>query len=240
MSFKINSGEIVGIVGESGCGKSTVCGLINGLVKPDKGEVLFNGENVLRFNKEKLHNYRKNVQTIFQDSSAAINPRFTIGNSIAEPLDNFTKRSKKEKKEEVISVLKTVGLNESFYYRYPRQLSGGQKQRVAIARAIVINPQFLLMDEITSSLDVAIQAQILNLILDLKEEYGLGGLFISHDIGVVKYMCDRVLVMYNGSIVEEIAGEKIKEVTHPYAKLLLNSIPHIDNNQLISQNIRSE
>jgi len=236
VSFRVKKGEIIGLVGESGCGKSTMTNIINGLIKPDKGQVLFDGKDISEFGNKRKKEYRQNVQTIFQDSAASLNPRCTVGLSIAEPIENFFSLSKEEIKGIVMEALKKVGLSEKDYDKYPKKLSGGQRQRVAIARAIVLKPQFVLMDEITSSLDVSIQAQILNLVQDLKEEHGLGAVFISHDIGVVRHMCDKVFVMYRGCIVEEIEGEKIKEAVHPYSKMLLDCVPHIGNNDFFEKN----
>lgn len=237
ISFTIREGEAVGLVGESGCGKSTVASLIAGLSKADSGNIYFNHKNIADLKGREFDFYRKNTQMVFQDSSSALNPRLTAGQCIAEPIENFLKFSKQEIKNLTEELLRYVGLANRDYCKYPRQFSGGQRQRICIARAIAVKPKFLLLDEVTSNLDVSVQAQILNLLVRLKKEYQMGCLFISHDFGVVRYMCDKIIVMYHGGIVEMIAEKDLKEVVHPYSKLLLASVPTINTN-ILANNVR--
>lgn len=229
VSFTIREGESVGLVGESGCGKSTIAGLIAEQIYADSGEICFNRKNIRDLKGQDYDFYRRNVQMVFQDSISALNPRLTAGQCIAEPMENFLNLDIKERKSLVEELLVQVGLDPGDYYKYPRQFSGGQRQRIAIARAIAVKSKFLLLDEVTSNLDVSVQAQILNLLVRLKEEYTMGFLLISHDFGVVRYMCDKVMVMYRGRIVEVLADKDLKNVIHPYAKLLLASVPSIYN-----------
>lgn len=227
VSFTIRRGESVGLVGESGCGKSTIASLIAGLDEVDGGEICFNGQTLQSLKGKDRRRYHQHVQMVFQDTVAALNPRWTAGASISEPIENFLNLNKQERQALVYELLEQVGLTKADYHKVPRQFSGGQRQRIAIARAIAIKPEFLLLDEVTSSLDVSIQAQILNLLVRLKKEFNMGFLLISHDFGVVRYMCDQILIMYRGRIVEEISTENLKHVQHPYSKLLLASVPSI-------------
>lgn len=244
VSFTIREGETVGLVGESGCGKSTVAGLIAGLIQADSGEIWFNEKNIRELKGQEYDFYRRNIQMVFQDSVSSFNPRFTAGQCIAEPIESLLNLNIKERKDLIEELLAQVGLNAEDYHKYPRQFSGGQRQRICIARAIAIKPKFLLLDEVTSNLDVSVQAQILNLLVRLKEEYKMGCLFISHDFGVVRYMCDKTMVMYRGNIVEMLADTDLKNVVHPYAKLLLASVPTIrskisSEHQMIRQTEKS-
>lgn len=227
VSFKIKEGKSLGIVGESGCGKSTAANIAAGLITPTKGRCTYNGKDLKNLKRQESLEYRRNVQMVFQDYNAALNPRMTVGASIAEPIRNFIKPGKKEEKELAKQMLKQIGLTEMDADRYPRAFSGGQRQRICIARAIATSPKILLLDEVTSNLDVSVQAQILNLLADLKKSQGMGMLLISHDIGVVRYMCDKILVMYQGHVVEELDSENLKNAKHPYTKQLLASVPAI-------------
>lgn len=235
VSFTIDEGETVGLVGESGCGKSTIATLIAGLIKADSGEIYFNQKSIKDLKKKEYNFYRRNVQMVFQDSVSSLNPKLTAGQSISEPIENFLDLDVKERKNLVVELLNKVGLDLSDYDKYPREFSGGQRQRISIARAIAIKSKFLLLDEVTSNLDVSVQAQILNLLTDLKKEYNMGCLFISHDFGVIRYMCDKIMVMYRSRIVEMLVDKDLNDVVHPYSKLLLNSVPRIHKKTPLDQ-----
>lgn len=229
ISFTVKKGETLSIVGESGCGKSTTAKLLMTIEKPTEGEIFFEGKDITKFDKEELKAYRKKVQIIFQDPYSSLNPRWKVGKIIAEPLLLNTDLNTKEIKEKVLAIMKKVGLLEEWYERYPHQFSGGQRQRIGIARALVLNPEVIICDEPVSALDVSIQAQVLNLLLDLQEEFNLTYVFISHDLGVVEHISDRIVVMYFGDIVESNDVEGLfSNPTHDYTKQLLSAIPTID------------
>jgi len=225
VSFEIYRGEVFGVVGESGCGKTTLGRTILLLTKPTAGEIYYDGENILKYDREKLREFRLKAQMIFQDPYSSLNPRYTIFDIIIEGA-RYHGLDIGDPEEFVISLLKKVGLKEEHLYRYPHEFSGGQKQRIAIARALSMNPEFIVFDEPTSALDVSVQASILNMLKDLQKELGLTGLFISHDLAVVKYMSQRIGVMYVGRIVE-IGGSSdlFKVQLHPYTKALFSAIP---------------
>ena len=227
LTFDLNPGEILGIVGESGCGKSTLARTIIGLLKPTSGHVYLDGENLTELDNAEFRSKRQQIQLIFQDPLAALNPRMTIGNIVAEPLREFRPElGQSQIQQEVESILKRVGILPSQINRYPHQFSGGQCQRVGIARALIVKPQLLLCDEAVSALDVSVQAQIVNLLLDLKEEMGLSIIFISHDLRIVRQLCDRVLVMYLGKVVELNTTKEIYgHPKHPYTKMLIEAVP---------------
>jgi len=227
VSFKLQEGHSIGLVGESGCGKSTTASVIAGLVRPNAGQCMFGGKEISHLKGQDFLDYRRNVQMVFQDPSSALNPCLTARQCVAEPIRNFLQLSKIEENERMNMLLEQVGLTPDDADKYPRAFSGGQQQRICIARAIALNPHFLLLDEVTSSLDVSVQAQIINLLSDLRKIHNMGILMISHDIGVVRYVCDKVLVMYRGNIVEELDSEKFSEAQHPYSKKLLASVPAI-------------
>lgn len=227
VSFKLREGESIGLVGESGCGKSTTASVVAGLVRPSSGRCLFDGNDISQLRGQNFLDYRRSVQMVFQDPSSALNPRLNAGQCIAEPIRNFMKISKSEEKNKVEKLLKQVGLSAEDVGKYPQAFSGGQRQRICIARAIALEPRFLLLDEVTSSLDVSVQAQIINLLSDLRKSLNMGILMISHDIGVVRYMCDKVFVMHRGKIVEELDSENFDKAEHPYSKKLLASVPSI-------------
>ncbi len=229
ISFNVEKGEVHSIVGESGCGKSTTAKLLMTIEEPTEGEIFFEGKDITKFSSEELKEYRKKVQIIFQDPYSSLNPRWKVGKIIAEPLKLNTNLSAKEIKKEVLSIMKKVGLQEDWYERYPHQFSGGQRQRIGIARALILKPEVIICDEPVSALDVSIQAQVLNLLLDLQKEFNLTYIFISHDLGVVEHISDRITVMYFGDIVESNDVEGLfANPQHEYTKTLLNAIPVID------------
>lgn len=228
VSFSINKGEIYALAGESGCGKSTIAKTITRLIKPVGGEILFEGENVLEYSKDNIKKYPSEVQMIFQNPYSSLNPKMKIGEILQEPLDINTKYSKNRKRALVKSVLDDVGLTVESLERYPHEFSGGQRQRIAIARALILNPKLIIADEPVSALDASIQAQIINLLKDLKKEKNLTILFISHDLNVIRYLADKVGVMYMGKLIEQNFTEQIfRFPKEDYTKLLLNSSPKL-------------
>ena len=226
VSFEIREGETLGLVGESGCGKSTLARLVTQLIPVTSGKIFFGDVELTRMRGEKLRQYRRQMQMIFQDPFASLDPRMTVGDIIAEPLDNFRVMRGRKRNERVQELLKIVGLNPNFNNRYPHEFSGGQRQRIGIARALALNPQLVVCDEAISALDVSIQAQIVNLLEDLQREFKLTYLFIAHDLSVVRHISDRVMVMYLGKIVEVADSvETYSSPKHPYTKALLSAIP---------------
>ncbi len=227
INLDIYKGETLGLVGESGCGKSTLGRLILRLIEPTKGEVRFNGVNVYSLGSKELRKQRRQMQIIFQDPYASLNPRMTIGGIVGEPLAiHHLVNTKKEKMERVVDLLKEVGLRPDMVNRYPHEFSGGQRQRIGIARAVALKPEFIVCDEPVSALDVSIQAQIINLLSDLQKKFRLTYLFIAHDLKVVEYISDRVAVMYLGEVVELAKSEDIyRDPKHPYTQALLSAIP---------------
>jgi oligopeptide/dipeptide ABC transporter ATP-binding protein len=226
VSFEIYPGETVGLVGESGCGKSTLGRLITQLMPVTSGNIFFEGVDLTKLGGEKLRQKRRQLQMIFQDPYSSLNPRMTVGDIIAEPLQNFGLLRGRAKDKRVQELLKIVGLNPYFNNRYPHEFSGGQRQRIGIARAIALQPKLIVADEPISALDVSIQAQIINLMEDLQKEFQLTYLFIAHDLSVVRHISDRVMVMYLGKIVEIADSVEIyRNPRHPYTKALLSSIP---------------
>lgn len=226
VDISIRKGEIYGVVGESGCGKSTLGRLLLRLEEPTSGEIFFKGENISRLSSKALKAFRRKSQIIFQDPYSSLNPRQPVGNAIEEGLIIHGIGSHRERKQLVEEIAEIVGLSKDHLKLYPHELSGGQRQRVCIARALVLQPEFVVCDEPLSALDVSIQAQIINLLLDLQERYELTYLFISHDLSIVRHLADRVVVMYLGYIVEEAFKEDLfSNPLHPYTQELLRSIP---------------
>tara|TARA_B110000444_G_C18822508_1_gene588500 strand:+ start:673 stop:1638 length:966 start_codon:yes stop_codon:yes gene_type:complete len=228
INFEIPEGEILGLVGESGSGKTTLGRSIIRLIEPTEGEIFYNNENIMDFDDKRMRELRNDFQIIFQDPFASLDSRKKIFDIIAQGLKIHTNMSKLEINKKVITIIKEVGMQEEHLARYPHEFSGGQRQRIGIARALVLNPKFIIADEPVSALDVTIQAQILNLILELKEKYSLTILFISHDLSVINQIADRVMVMYLGHIVEMASTKNLfSNPKHPYTKSLIETAPQI-------------
>lgn len=227
VSFYINKGETLGLVGESGCGKSTTGRAILRLHEPTSGQVIYNNDDIVKYSLAKMKQMRKKMQIVFQDPYSSLNPRMTVSGLIAEPLYvNKVYRTKKEVETRVEEVMETVGLEDRLFNSYPHELDGGRRQRIGIARALVLNPEFIVLDEPVSALDVCIQAQILNLMNKLQKQFDLTYLFISHNLSVVKHVSDRIAVMYLGKIVELSDYKSIfQDPLHPYTQALLSAIP---------------
>jgi peptide/nickel transport system ATP-binding protein/oligopeptide transport system ATP-binding protein len=229
INFVVQKGDTICIVGESGCGKSTLARVLSNIVKPSAGRIVFEGRDVGDLSGRASRLHRKNVQLIFQDPYASLNPRMSIGKIVSEPLENFSTLDAAARRKKVENALVRVGLAEKDYDRLPVQLSGGQRQRVGIARAIVSGPQIIIADEAVSALDVSVKSQILNLLQELQDQLGLTYLFVTHDIGVVHNIADKLIVMYLGRVVEQGDGERILGAPrHPYTRMLLSSVPLAD------------
>ena len=227
IDFEVKRNRVFSIVGESGCGKSTVAKLLLRLIEPTSGNVLFRGDDVFDLKGERLRAFRRSVQIIFQDPFASLNPRRTVYQTVSEPIKIHGLASGQKLKEKVVELLSSVGL-EDVLNRYPHEFSGGQKQRICIARALAVSPEVIIADEPLSALDVSIQAQIMNLMMKIKEQSGISYIFISHDLRVVEYLSDEVAVMYLGCIVEQAKAEDLfAEPRHPYTKVLLESAPNL-------------
>jgi peptide/nickel transport system ATP-binding protein len=228
VSFQVYKGETLGLVGESGCGKTTLGRALLRLIEPTAGVIIYDGDDLTAKKRDDLKSLRKEIQIIFQDPYSSLNPRLTIGSAIAEPLKiHHVTDNKKERKERVIALLEKVNLQASHFDRYPHEFSGGQRQRIVIARALALNPSFVVCDESVSALDVSVQAQVLNLLNDLKKEFGFTVIFISHDLSVVRYISDRIMVMNKGKIEEEGAAEEIyRNPQKDYTRQLIASIPN--------------
>jgi peptide/nickel transport system ATP-binding protein len=235
VNFSIKEGETLGVVGESGCGKSTLGRSIMRLIEPTDGEVIFNGENILKYDKRKMKAFRKEMQIIFQDPYESLNPRMTVSQAIQAPLIiqkvyRASDRAGLEKK--TLEMMNLVGLARRVANSYPHELDGGRRQRIGIARALALNPKFIVCDEPVSALDVSIQAQVLNLMQDLQQQFGLTYMFITHDLSVVRHLSSSIVVMYLGQMVEKGTPEQLfKNPLHPYTKALLSAIPIPDPEQ---------
>ncbi|MCL6528199.1 MAG: dipeptide ABC transporter ATP-binding protein [Thermaceae bacterium] len=230
VSFDVKKGEVLGLVGESGSGKTTVGRTVLRLIEPTGGNIIFDGKDITHLPKGELRSYRRKMQIIFQDPFASLNPRMTVGDIVAEPLViHHLANSAQARNERVAELLQTVGLNPDHVRRYPHEFSGGQRQRIGIARALAVNPDFIVADEPVSALDVSIQAQVVNLLQDLKDRLGLTVLFIAHDLAVVEYISDRIAVMYLGKVMELSSSRELyRNPKHPYTEALLSAIPTPD------------
>ncbi len=226
LSFSLAEGETLGLVGESGCGKSTLARAILRLVPTSAGEIFYEGRRIDSLKASKMRPFRQQMQMIFQDPFASLNPRMTVSQIITEPMQIFRLHDRKDRQLEAMRLLELVGLNPRFLNRYPHEFSGGQRQRIGIARALAVKPRLIICDEPVSALDVSIQAQVINLLMDLQQQLGLAYLFIAHDLAVVRHIANRVGVMYLGRLVEEADAEMLyANPRHPYTRALLSSVP---------------
>ena len=226
VSLTVNKGETLGLVGESGCGKSTLGRTILRLIPATEGQVLYNGEDILTYDKKKMWEMRRKLQIIFQDPYSSLNPRMTVYDLISAPLEVYKIGTKAERREMVEEILQEVGLDKQYLNRFPHEFSGGQRQRIGIARALILNPEFVVCDEAVSALDVSVRAQVLNLMRNMQQKKNLTYLFISHDLSVVRHISDRIAVMYLGSVVEVAEKAQLySNPMHPYTKALLSAIP---------------
>jgi oligopeptide/dipeptide ABC transporter ATP-binding protein len=228
ISFDVYTGETLGLVGESGCGKTTTGRVILKLIEPSSGQIIYNNQDITHLDKKAMTPLRRDMQIIFQDPYASLNPRLTVGEAIGEPLVAHGMATRAEAREQVLELLRVVGLASFHYNRYPHEFSGGQRQRVGIARSLVMNPKFIIADEPVSALDVSIRSQIINLLQHIQTEFHLTFLFISHDLGVVRHLSDRVVVMYLGRLAEMAPTDQLfAEPKHPYTQALLSAVPSV-------------
>lgn len=238
VSFEVEKGETLGVVGESGCGKSTLARLTAQLIKPTGGETYFKCKKLSSLSDKETQEVRRNIQMVFQNPLASLDPRKRIIQLLVEPLEIHSMGTKAEREEKALKMLEEVGLNRSYAYRFPHEFSGGQCQRINIARALMLNPEVLILDEPVSALDVSIQAQVINLLIDLQKQFNLTYIFISHDLNVVRYFCDRIMVMYMGEVVESGDSEEIYfNPKHEYTRKLLNAIPGKVRKQVLKKEI---
>lgn len=238
VSFEVEKGETLGVVGESGCGKSTLARLTAQLIKLTGGETYFKGKKLSSLSDKETQEVRRNIQMVFQNPLASLDPRKRIIQLLVEPLEIHSMGTKAEREEKALKMLEEVGLNRSYAYRFPHEFSGGQCQRINIARALMLNPEVLILDEPVSALDVSIQAQVINLLIDLQKQFNLTYIFISHDLNVVRYFCDRIMVMYMGEVVESGDSEEIYfNPKHEYTRKLLNAIPGKVRKQVLKKEI---
>lgn len=239
VNFQVEKGKTLGVVGESGCGKSTLGRLILRLIEPTEGEVLFNGENILKYSNSQMKKVRQDMQIVMQDPYSSLNPRMTVFDLIADPLVvNKVYKNQKELEKRVFELMDTVGIAKRLAYAYPHELDGGRRQRVGIAKAIALNPSFIVCDEPVSALDVSIQAQTLNLLMDLQRDLGLAYMFITHDLSVVKHISHRIMVMYLGQAMETANSDELfANPMHPYTQALLKAIPMPDPDYYIDNDL---
>ena len=230
INLSINKGETLGVVGESGCGKSTLGRTILRLIEPTSGQILFDNKDICKLNKQEMKQARTDMQIIFQDPYSSLNPRMTVKDLIAEPLLIYkVHKNSADREKAILELMDKVGLARRFANSYPHELDGGRRQRIGVARALALNPKFIVCDEPVSALDVSIQAQILNLLMDLQDEMGLTYMFITHDLSVVRHISNNIMVMYLGQCIEKTSAEDIfTNPLHPYTKALLSAIPRLD------------